>query len=268
MKYMTAKEEDILTNQSYIQSGVVLDKLLQALIVSKINYNDLIVGDKNAIMVAARILGYGSDYIFNYGDQEYTVDLSKIDNKPFEISSKGINEFNFTLPSTGVKIAYKILTHGDEQKIQAEMGMLAYYPKTTIARMPLMFGNATPCASSFMQTFLQTLQEGKNLSLFYDEYRTPISANTAVQGLFLALDKVEGIIHLGGKERISRYQFGLKMAEVFGLDTSLVQSCSQADIPMAAPRPADVSLDSSQAFALGYQPLSIQEELENLRYTV
>jgi len=135
MKYMTAKEEDILTNQSYIQSGVVLDKLLQALIVSKINYSDLIVGDKNAIMVAARILGYGSDYTFNYGDQEYTVDLSKIDNKPFEISSKGINEFNFTLPSTGVKIAYKILTHGDEQKIQAELDGLKKINKNSSAEL-------------------------------------------------------------------------------------------------------------------------------------
>jgi hypothetical protein len=135
MKYMTAKEEDILTNQSYIQSGIVLDKLLQALIVSKINYSDLIVGDKNAIMVAARILGYGSDYTFNYGDQEYTVDLSKIDNKPFEISSKGINEFNYTLPSTGVKIAYKILTHGDEQKIQAELDGLKKINKNSSAEL-------------------------------------------------------------------------------------------------------------------------------------
>jgi len=135
MKYMTAKEEDILTNQSYIQSGVVLDKLLQSLIVSKINYNDLIVGDKNAIMVAARILGYGSDYTFNYGDQEYTVDLSKIDNKPFEISNKGINEFNYTLPSTGVKIAYKILTHGDEQKIQAELDGLKKINKNSSAEL-------------------------------------------------------------------------------------------------------------------------------------
>ena len=64
MKYMTAKEEDILTNQSYIQKGVVLDKLMKSLIVSEINYDDLLVGDKNAIMVAARILGYGSEYSF------------------------------------------------------------------------------------------------------------------------------------------------------------------------------------------------------------
>ena len=56
MKYMTAKEEDILTNQNYIRQGIVLDKLMQALIVSKCNYDDLIVGDKNAIMVASRIL--------------------------------------------------------------------------------------------------------------------------------------------------------------------------------------------------------------------
>ena len=61
MKYMTAREEDILTNQNYIKNGTVIDKLLQSLIVSKINYDDLVVGDKNAIMVAARVLGYGSE---------------------------------------------------------------------------------------------------------------------------------------------------------------------------------------------------------------
>lgn len=121
MCYMTAKHEDILTNQSYIQKGIVLDKLLQALIVSKINYSDLITGDKNAIMVAARVLGYGKDYSFNYDGMEHLVDLSKIDNKPFEHSNKGINEFSYTLPSTNTNITYKILTHGDEQKIQAEL---------------------------------------------------------------------------------------------------------------------------------------------------
>jgi hypothetical protein len=121
MKYMTAKEEDILTNQEYIRKGTVIDKLLQALIVSKINYNDLIVGDKNAIMVAARVLGYGKDYTFEYNGQEYTVDLAQLDNKPFDHSNKGVNEFNYTLPSTNINITYKILSHGDEQKIQTEI---------------------------------------------------------------------------------------------------------------------------------------------------
>ena len=67
MKYMTAKEEDILTNQNYIEKGIVIDKLLKALIVDKnINYNELLIGDKNALLIAARILGYGKDYEFNY----------------------------------------------------------------------------------------------------------------------------------------------------------------------------------------------------------
>ena len=64
MKYMTAREEDILTNQNYISKGIVIDKLLQSLIVTPINYDELLVGDKNAILVASRILGYGSDYTF------------------------------------------------------------------------------------------------------------------------------------------------------------------------------------------------------------
>ena len=60
MKYMTAREEDILTNQNYIKNGTVIDKLLESLLVNKnIDLKDLLVGDKNAILVAARILGYG-----------------------------------------------------------------------------------------------------------------------------------------------------------------------------------------------------------------
>ena len=52
MKYMTAKEEDILTNQNYITKGIVLDKLIESLLVTKVNYNDLINGDKNALLIA------------------------------------------------------------------------------------------------------------------------------------------------------------------------------------------------------------------------
>ena len=64
MKYMTAREEDILTNQNYISKGTVLDELIKSLIVSDVKYEDMIVGDKNALLVAARILGYGKDYKF------------------------------------------------------------------------------------------------------------------------------------------------------------------------------------------------------------
>ncbi|MBN3905697.1 MAG: NAD(P)-dependent oxidoreductase [Nostoc sp. NMS1] len=151
-----------------------------------------------------------------------------------------------------------------EQKAIAEADMLERYPMTAVCRMPLMFGAATPTAKSFIQAFIQTLQAEKKLSLFIDEFRTPVSGKTAAKGLLLALEKVNGIIHLGGKERISRYDFGQILVEVFQLPAIGLKSCRQQDVKMAAPRPADVSLDSSKAFALGYQPLSVREELQEL----
>jgi hypothetical protein len=122
MKYMTAKEEDILSNQAYIEKGVVIDKLLQSLIVSDINYNDLIIGDKNAIMVAARILGYGKNYSFMYSGEEVEIDLSILENKKVNEKDfpKGKNNFSFTLPTTNTDITFKLLTHKDEQNINRE----------------------------------------------------------------------------------------------------------------------------------------------------
>ena len=123
MKYMTAKEEDILTNQNYINNGTVIDELLKSLIITKINYNDLIVGDKNAIMIAARVLGYGKDYSFTYDNNEQVVDLSLLEPIDFDESlySKGKNEFSFTLPTSNIDITYKLLTHGDDKKIANEI---------------------------------------------------------------------------------------------------------------------------------------------------
>ena len=128
MKYMTAREEDILTNSNFIRSGTVIDKLLQALIVTKINYDDLLIGDKNAILIAARILGYGQEYSFKYTnergvEQEATVDLSTLKEKELDESlvKQGTNSFSFTTPKTNTLLTFKLLTHGDEKKIEAEI---------------------------------------------------------------------------------------------------------------------------------------------------
>lgn len=152
-----------------------------------------------------------------------------------------------------------------EQKVMAEEGMLERYPMTAVCRMPLMFGVAAPPAQSFMQPFIQILREGKELRLFTDEFRTPASGITAAKGLLLALKKVNGRIHLGGKERMSRYDFGRLLVEIFELPSEALKGCRQADVKMAASRPPDVSLDSSMAFDLGYDPLSLREELDALR---
>ena len=164
MKYMTAREEDILSNQSYIQNGTVLDKLLQSLIVSKINYHDLIVGDKNAIMIAARVLGYGKDYEFEYKGEKVSVDLSVLENKQFEENkiTKGVNEFSFTLPNSGTDITYKLLTHKDEMAIEAELKGLKKINK-----------NSDPSVSTRMKHMIISVNgdtERKNVREFVDNY--------------------------------------------------------------------------------------------------
>ena len=124
IKYMTAKEEDILTSQNLIQQGTVIDVLLQSLIVDKtINVNDMLIGDKNAIMVASRILGYGKDYKFEYDGEEKEVDLSKLEPKKLDFSkfTKGVNEFNFKLPSSERQITFKLLSGRDEKLIESEI---------------------------------------------------------------------------------------------------------------------------------------------------
>ena len=128
MKYMTAREEDILTNTNFIKNGTVIDKLLQSLIVTPINYDELLIGDKNAILIAARILGYGQEYSFKYTNErgqelEATVDLSTLKEKELDATlvKSGVNEFTFSLPKSGNVITFKLLTHGDEKKIEAEI---------------------------------------------------------------------------------------------------------------------------------------------------
>ena len=164
IKYMTAKEEDILTNQSYIRNGTVLDKLLKSIIVSKINFDDLLIGDKNAIMVAARILGYGADYKFDYLGEEYTVDLSQLENKEIkeELFTSRTNEFSFTLPHSKNKVTFKLLTHKDEQNINRELEGLKKINK-----------DSSPELSTRMKYIITSIEgsrESKDIREFVDNY--------------------------------------------------------------------------------------------------
>jgi len=130
MKYMTAKEEDILTSQNLIKQGVVLDKLFESLIITPVNYNDLYVGDKNAIMVAARILGYGKEYAVEVDDpfspgnkQKVTIDLTQIEHKEVDYSpfESRTNQLDYTLPISGRTVTFRFMTHGVEKEIQNEI---------------------------------------------------------------------------------------------------------------------------------------------------
>ena len=144
MKYMTAKEEDILTSQNLIKQGVVLDKLFESLIVTPIKYDDLYVGDKNAIMVAARILGYGKDYVVEIDDpfspgtkQKVTIDLTQIEHKEVDYSllEQRKNEFDFELPQSKRVVTFRLMTHGLDKDIQAEIkGMTKQITRSGIDR--------------------------------------------------------------------------------------------------------------------------------------
>jgi len=127
IKYMTAREEDILTSQNLIKKGVVIDRLLDSLILTQnVKQQDLILGDKNAIMVAARILAYGPEYVCdvtnpNTGEViNHTFNLADC---PFKKLHKDVteNKFNVTLPVSKKEVTFKLLTGKDEKIIEQEL---------------------------------------------------------------------------------------------------------------------------------------------------
>ncbi len=188
MKYMTAREEDILTNQNYIKNGTVIDKLLQSLILSKINFADLLIGDKNAIMIAARVLGYGKDYTFDYKGEEVNIDLSTLEPVDFDDDEikDGKNEFFYTLPKTGAQISYKYLTHRDEVKITNELKGLKKINK-----------HANPELTTrlkFMILSVNGSYEQKDIRDFVDNY-------------FLAMDSRSFREHVSRKQPDVRLEF-------------------------------------------------------------
>jgi len=132
MRHMTAFDEDILTNQTYLTEGVVFDKLLEALIISpNINPNDLVPGDKEWAIISARILGYGVDYPVNIKDKEAVIDLSKLKAVTFDENSDEAGYFTYTVPTTGDILTYKYLTAGEAQNI-SESSRISEFLKHTV----------------------------------------------------------------------------------------------------------------------------------------
>ena len=171
MKYMTAREEDILTNQNYISKGIVLDKLIESLIISKVNINDVVIGDKNALLVASRVLGYGKDYKFKaYNSdsrqiEEFTVDLTTLKDKILkkkDLIEEGVNEFKYELPHSKTSITFKILTHGDEKKIEKEIQGLQKIKKDSIPEISTRL--------KYLITSVEGDSEKKTIREFVDNY--------------------------------------------------------------------------------------------------
>ncbi len=126
VKYMTAKEEDILTSQNLIKQGKVIDVLLESLVQGDFNMDDMLIGDKNAVMIAARVLGYGKDYEFEMEDpltgekEKQVLDLTTLDHK--EIDFDG--DYTFELPNSKRVLGWKFITQRDENEISEELKAL------------------------------------------------------------------------------------------------------------------------------------------------
>lgn len=127
VKYMTAKEEDILTSTNLIANGTVVDKLLDSLVIHKgVKHTDLTTGDANAVLLASRILAYGKDYpvVVNCTkcnkEIEHTVDLTKLEfpDKLEQSDSQGC--ISFETP-TGLQVKIKPMTRGQEIKVEKDI---------------------------------------------------------------------------------------------------------------------------------------------------
>lgn len=164
-------------------------------------------------------------------------------------------------PYTEKQATNGIMTYGMDKAKTEHLAELMYPNKVTIARLPLQYGWCET-APNFLTNWVNTLKAGNTIKAFTDEYRTAAWAGDVVDGLLLLAEKeAKGIWHLGGPERMSRYDFAIELTKILNVDPALVIPVLQKDIEMAAARPADVSLNSERAFKLGYAPGLAAERL-------
>ncbi len=145
--------------------------------------------------------------------------------------------------------ARPVLAYG-RTKLDAEAHVLGT-PRGLVARLSLLFGAPAPAAPDFFALALAALLRGEPRPFFVDEFRTPLPYSAAAEALLrLVVSDATGIVHVGGRERLSRFDLMRRAAIASGIDPSLVLPGRQADAAFAEPRPADVSLDTSRLAAL------------------
>ena len=130
IRQMTAKEEDMLTSRTLLKKGIALDRVIENLIVDKrIDPQSLLIGDRNAIIIATRVAGYGNEYNTQItcpacGEaQDYAFDLNKASiyggtpGEELNIIDNGNGTFDITLPRTEVVVTFRLLTGTDEKRL-------------------------------------------------------------------------------------------------------------------------------------------------------
>ncbi len=153
-------------------------------------------------------------------------------------------------------------------KFDGERKALEKHPGAVVLRCALMFGDDDGIHGSFLRNMLRTARNGTTLSLFTDQFRTPIFAPDIARAVKYILDNnIQGdIFNLGGPERFSRFEMGLRIADIFHLDRQLIQPVKMADLPALAPRPSDCSLNISKfTQRTGWKPTAFETGLRKIQ---
>ena len=150
------------------------------------------------------------------------------------------------------------------QKVFAERAVLERYPDALVCRVPLMFGLVSPNADHFSLRMLLAIRQGRPIKLFTDEFRTPVDFQSAAQGLLKLIGRHKGLLHLGGRTRVSRYALGLLMAEQLKISPDMLEPVTLDAVSMATARSPDCSLISEAAYDAGYTPLSLPTAVQRM----
>jgi dTDP-4-dehydrorhamnose reductase len=152
-------------------------------------------------------------------------------------------------------------------KLEGEQAILGLGQRAAVVRVALLSGRVHGPLPSCTESVAWALREGRPLRLFTDQHRTPIDPESVAQAIAALLHReAAGVFHLGGPERLSRHELGLRVAAQLGLDPRPIQAVRQADLVLDAPRAADASLDSRHARAtLGWEPRSVDQAIRSGR---
>lgn len=166
-------------------------------------------------------------------------------------------------PYSPADVTSPVSTYG-RHKVEAERVIQQVYPEATIARLPVMYGWPKVWRKNLLSALVQQLVEGKTAYLFTDEYRSIAHAADVAKGLYLVADHPGRLFHLGGPAPVSRYAFGETVRQLLDVSPALIVGRQQAAVDLPAPRPRDVTLDSSAAAAIGFRPAAITTVLPKL----
>lgn len=154
-------------------------------------------------------------------------------------------------------------------KREGERAVLDLCPGSAVVRVALLVGAVHGRQPSASESIAWGLAQRRTLRLFTDQYRTPIDPESVGQAIAALLHRhAGGTFHLGGPERISRHEMGLRTAALFGLRPNGIEAARQGDLTFDAPRALDGSLDSSRARTLlGWEPRSVDDAIRSGRPT-